>query len=161
MIVTVDVISSKNKKIGSHIIARGTKHLAPFEKTCSHVALLINGRWVHESTGKTGVRVLSLNKWLEHNTLIDKVRIGIEDYTRIKNIFNCIKNRKYDFMGLLYFSLAIIPTFIGFKLPKKNRFESKNKYFCCEAVGYMTGQYYGMSAPVQVIKLIKDRSDEC
>ena len=40
---------------------------------------------------------------------------------------------------------------------KKNLWESDNKYFCCEVLGYLTKMYYGMSSPVQIMASLKNK----
>lgn len=154
MQVTVHAIFSHNDKIGSKVICHGTHHLAKNEPLCSHTALLVNERWVHESTGHSGVRIISIDLWKTLNKEVARVPLKDMLYQDLANHFRSIKDKKYDYMGILFFCFAIIPTFIGFKLPKKNLLESPDKYFCCEVLGYLTGQYYGMSAPIQVMKLL-------
>jgi hypothetical protein len=141
--------------IGSKIIAKGTKHLAPDVPECSHVALLVQNRWVHESTMKSGVRVLSYDKWLSVNTEAARVQLDSQEYQNIANGYRIIAGKKYDWKGILFFTLAIIPTFLGFKLPKKNLWEDPKKYFCCEVLGYLTLHGYSMMAPCQILRSLK------
>lgn len=156
MIVTVHALFSYNDLIGSRIISLGSKHLAPTMPKTSHVAVLINGRWVHEATG-AGVNVISYDKWKTIHTEVGRVQLKDREYQEIADQFRHIKDKKYDYPGVFFLGLCIIPTFIGFKLPKTNLLESKDKYFCCEVLGYLTGQYYGMSCPVQILdKLTKE-----
>lgn len=154
MIVTIDALFSKKDKIGSHIISRGTKHLADVPE-CSHVAMLVNGRWVHESTMKTGVTIVSYDLWKKINIEVERVFLFETDYQLIANCYRRIKGKKYDWLGITFFALAIIPTFFGLKLPKKNLFEDKNKYFCSEVFGYLTGMYYSMMAPCQILRSMR------
>lgn len=155
MVVSVHAIFSKNNLIGSKIIAKGTKHLAKTEKECSHVAVLINNRWVHESTLKTGVRVISYPEWCKINTEVERVQLTPREYQEIANEYRKIQKKKYDKMGLLFMALCMPFTFLGFELPKKNYLESLNRYFCCEVLGFLTGRYYSMMAPIQILKDMK------
>lgn len=150
MIVSVHALFSKSDKIGSKIISKGTKHLATTCTEVSHVSILINGRWVHEATG-AGVNVLSYSAWAKKHQEQYRVQLPPQEYQKIANGFRLIRGRKYDYLGVLYLGLCLIPTLFGAKLPTYNSWESPSKYFCCEVLGYLTGRYYGMSAPVQIL----------
>lgn len=156
MIVTVDALFSYSSKIGGKIIANGSAHLAPHLPKTSHTALLINGRWVHEATG-AGVNVISYEKWSQIHQEVGRVPLAAREYQEIADQFRLIRGKKYDYMGVFFLGLCVIPTFIGLPLPKKNLWESKNKYFCCEVLGYLTDMYYGMSCPNQIFEKLQSR----
>jgi hypothetical protein len=144
--------------IGSKLIAHGTAPLCPnLKERVSHVALLVNSRWVHESTGSSGVRVLSYEAWSKINTESARVSIGTKPYQQLADIYRDIAGRKYDIAGVLYLGLKIGLSYLGFKIPKVNKWESKNRYFCCEALGYLTNKYYGMSAPIQILEALRGK----
>lgn len=127
--------------------------------TPSHTALLVNERWVHESTGKLGVKVMSYDKWSELHTEVGRVFLQEIEYQKIADKYREISGKPYDYLGVAYLGLCVIPTFFGFSLPEKNKWESPSKYFCCEALGFLTGHYYGMSTPVQCMaKLIREQN---
>jgi hypothetical protein len=159
MVVNVAAIFSYNDLIGSKIIANGTKHLSDVPK-CSHVAVLVNDRWVHESTLQTGVRITSYEKWLSVNTEVANIPICSMEYQELADQFRNIQNKKYDWYGVCYLGLWILLSMVGVKIPKKNKLESKSKYFCCEVLGYLTGKYYGMSAPNQILESLMDEDDK-
>lgn len=153
MVVTVHALFSYNNLIGSKIIANGTAHLAPkMNVKASHTAVLINERWVHESTGHSGVRVISYELWKQINIEVGRIKLADREYQEIADEYRKIKDKDYDYPGVIFFGLAIIPTFLGFKLPKKNKWESPNRYFCCEVLGKLTGKYYGMHSPIQILE---------
>ena len=162
MNVTLHYLFSKNDKIGSKIIIYGTKHLETVLDTPSHVAILVNNRWVFESTLETGVRRISYKKWLEINTEVAKIECPSErTLEEVLGLFRRIKDKKYDYLGVTYFGGCIaLNKFFGMKVPKKNRLQSPNKYFCCEVMGELLGLDYQMRAPVQLMvessKLIED-----
>jgi hypothetical protein len=156
MIVSIDILFSHNNMIGSKLIVWGSHHLAKEIPKTSHVALLVNKRWVHEATG-AGVHVSSYDLWASRQTEVARVEQCPIEYKELADQFRMIQGKKYDYPGVFFLGLAIIPTFFGFDLPKKNLWESKNKYFCCEAVGYLTGHYYGMSSPVQILKALNGK----
>lgn len=155
MFVTVHYLFSRRDLIGSKTIAWGTKHLYPeFDKTPSHVAILVNNRWVHESTLDSGIRVMSYEKWLEINEEVAKVPCKAEwDYELIKTLFRAIKDKKYDYLGIIYLGLWMVPSkLFHITIPNNNVLGDSDRYFCSEVVGYMHNKNYDMKAPVQILK---------
>lgn len=155
MRVKVDYLFSKSDLVGSRLISWGTKHLSDEADTPSHIAILINDRWVLESTAKTGVRIISYKTWLTLVNEIAKIPSVYEtkDYSEIKKIFKEIKNKKYDYLGVIYLGIYVaLNKYFNKKIPNKNKWESDNKYFCCEAVEKLTGMAStSMKAPVQIL----------
>jgi hypothetical protein len=153
--IKLHYLFSKNNKIGSRFIAWGTKHLTDIEDTPSHVAILVNGRWVHESTLFSGVRVISYKKWLEINTEVAKIPcIDLNrSYGELKEIYKSLKNKKYDWMGILYLGwFLFLNKYFGKDIPETNAWQSENRYFCCEAVEKVTGiDDTSMKAPVELL----------
>lgn len=158
MEVKVHYLFSKNKKIGSKIISWGTGFLQPqIKKVPSHVAVLVNNKWVFESTLETGVRRISYAKWLEINEEVEKVECTtMRTLEEVINYFRSIRDKKYDYQGVMYFSWRVM-LFIALKLkmPTKNRFNRKNSYFCSEVIGKMTGIDCQMTAPVTLMLELK------
>lgn len=152
MNVTVHALFSKNNLIGSKIICKGTKHLAKGLPECSHTALLVNNRWVHESTGHTGVRVISIDSWSTVNVEVARIKLPDMDYQELADHFRKIKGKKYDYLGVLFLGLDIGLTFLGCNLDRVNQWESDDKYFCCEVLGKLTQRYYGMHSPIQILR---------
>ena len=155
MKVSVHYLFSRRDLIGSKTISWGTKHLYPeFKKTPSHVAILVNNRWVHESTLDSGIRVMSYEKWLNINDEVAKIACEKEwDYEYIKNLFRDIKDKKYDWAGIVYLGLWMVPSkLLNVSIPNKNLLECPDRYFCSEVMGYMLGSNYDMKAPVQILK---------
>lgn len=155
MIVTIHALFSRNEKIGSKLIAKGSKHLAPDMPETSHVSVLVNNRWVHEATGD-GVNVLSYDLWQTMHTEVGRVQLKDREYQEVADRFRLIQGKKYDYPGVFFLGICTVPTFVGFSLPKKNLWESPKKYFCCEVLGYLTNKYYGMSPPVLILKDLRE-----
>lgn len=154
----VDYIFSKNTKIGSRLISWGTKHLAN-DKTRipSHGAILINNRWVLESTLETGVRVLTYKKWLEINQELYKIPSDITDYTIIKNSYKQLKNKKYDWLAVIYLTFfVLLNKYFKVDIPKQNKWQSKNNYFCLEVKGKLTNKDYSMITPVELAEILEE-----
>jgi len=148
---------SKNKKIGSRFISWGTTFLEPninLKDTPSHIAILVNERWVVESTLENGVRLVPFSWWKKHNTIVKQIPCW--DNTReLKEILKVVEEHfalKYDWLGIIYFAWRVL-LYILFKtkIPKENRFEHNNKYFCCEVIGKLTGENYEMTSPVTMM----------
>jgi len=155
MQVTVDYLFSKNNKIGSRFISWGTEHMSDEPTTPSHIAVLINNRYVFESTLSTGIRVISYKEWLKINQEVAKVPCDnrVREYSEIKAIYKDIRDKKYDWPGILYFGGQIaLNKYFDKEISPMNRWESNDKYFCSEAVGKLTGQgKYSMKAPVELL----------
>lgn len=163
MKVNVNYIFSRNDKIGSFIIRNSTKQLQPeVEKSPSHVAILVNNKYVIESTLESGFRVIPYKKWLELNEELYKFECAQTWMMKeIKQLYKPLKNKKYDFKGVLYFSWRIILNlFFRIEMPLKNKWHQEDRYFCCEVLGKMTGVSYEMVAPVQLVYRIKNAIDE-
>lgn len=161
MKVEIHYLFSKNKKIGSKLISWGTGFIEPEVKNVpSHVAILVNNRWVFESTLETGVRRISYKKWLEINEEVDKIGCTQErTLSEVIEYFRSISNKKYDYQGIVYFGWRVLLKIIfKLKMPIKNRFNRKNSYFCSEVVGKMTGVDCQMTAPVSLARRILEES---
>lgn len=155
MKVKVHYLFSRNELIGSKVIAWGTEHLTDQLVTPSHIATLINDRWVIESTLKTGVRVIPYKRWQEINEQVAKIPCAQEyrEYDEIKSIYKGILNKKYDYAGVIYLGIYLcLNKYFGIKMPKENAWHRRSKYFCCEAAEKLTGiGPTSMKAPVQIL----------
>lgn len=152
----VEYLFSNNKKCGSRLISWAAKYEElGLEEVPSHVGVLLNGRIVVESTFFTGVRMLPYHKWLEINNEVAK--IPCNDLHRPSNeVFKHLTDfwgKGYDWLGILYFAYKYIKL-IAFKepLPRHNRWEKKDKYFCTEFVAILTGCECSMHSPAKLLK---------
>lgn len=161
--VKIDYIFSKNKKIGSWIIRKGTAFLCPdIKNTPSHVAVLIDEKWIIESTVEHGFRFIPYKKWLEINEETHKIKC-LQNWTfqKIKSLYKPLKNHKYDYLGVVYFGWRVaLRKLFRVKMPKENLLDHENKYFCCEIISKMTGVSYKMTAPVQLLDKIQKAIEE-
>lgn len=158
MQVPLSYVFSRNKKIGSRLISWSTAFLSQNNKYCpSHVALLINNRWVFESTLETGVVITTFDKWSKNNEIVAQIKEDPTDYSTIKKHFKSIKNKKYDWLGVCYLGLRIaLRRLFKRPIPQTNKWEDPNKYFCCEVVGELLNENFDMKAPVQVLDFIME-----
>lgn len=152
---TISVIFSKNKKIGSWVVRAGSYWEAdvPFNECPSHVAVLVDNRWVVESTVTDGFRVISYKKWLELNELIGfSDELNNIDYKTVFRQFRSKKGARYDWMGVAYLGWRLALKLI-FKrpLPKTNAWHSPDKYFCSEVISKLTGRNYEMTTPARLL----------
>lgn len=138
------------------MISWGTKDLIgekDYSRVPSHVAILVKGRWVHESTLSTGVRVISYSEWLKLNEQLGRIEGQDMEYRDLKNKFKEIKDKKYDWFGVIYFGYRVILKMLfNSPLPKKNKWQSEDKYFCCEVLGDLIGIDYEMICPGQIMR---------
>ena len=151
---TVHYLFSTSNLIGSKIIRWGTKHLEPeIKNTPSHVAILVNEKWVFESTLESGVKRISYDKWKEKNKEVGKYKCQTKrELSEVIDYFRSVNGKKYDYFALIYFSIYVgLNKFFGIKIPKKNKWNRKNSYFCSEVMGEMLGLDYQMTAPVQIM----------
>jgi hypothetical protein len=159
MEVTVHYLFSNNHLIGSRAIVWGTNHLYELDNKGipSHVAILINEKWVLESTLNTGVRVEGYSKWLSHNNEVAKIECKEQRYWEdIKIMFKETKDQKYDWAGVIYLGIWLaINKVTGLDLPSDNAIHNEDKYFCCEVMAKMTGLDYQMTPPVKIMVDLK------
>jgi hypothetical protein len=143
---------SKKDKWGSKLISWASSKMVEMDDYPAHVALLINDRWVFESTYKNNVSIMTYNKWLELNHETHKIQCNKErEYNEIKDLFRRLEGKKYDWGGIIYFAYRFILYYLfSIKLPVMNKLQSKEKYFCCEVIGELNDISYDMSLPSQV-----------
>lgn len=153
MNITVHYLFSKNSKIGSKIISNLTQYIHPNELSPSHVAILINNKYVFESTLNTGIRLIKYNEWIKHNTELKRLEC-LQNWSmeKFKKVLRKVRGKKYDYPGVLYLGYRLILNkLFRIKIPEKNIFDHKYRYFCCEAVGNMTRINYEMTTPIEVM----------
>jgi hypothetical protein len=156
----INILFSKNSKIGSVLISNGTSFLSNSKPTPSHVAILIKNKWVVESTMEKGCKVIGYKEWLEKNELLYSISMHVE-FKDIKNLNKDLKNKKYDFLGVIYCGYRVLLNkLFGLTIPSKNKFHSKNRYFCCEVVGKLLNIETEMLSPVQLLDIIYQKQDQ-
>lgn len=157
MIVKVRYLFSRNDKIGSKLISWAGSKLSSLDNVPSHVAILINNKWVLESTLDKNVRVIGYEAWSKINEELYTVDGGERDFTEIKNFYKELEGHKYDWGGIAYYAIMFTLFYLfNLKMPTDNKFESENKYFCCEVVGKLNNINYSMTAPVQVYEELRN-----
>lgn len=156
MKVTVDILFAKNDRIGSRLICKFTDHLRKYikrQRVPSHVALLVNGRWVHESTKDCGVRVISLKKWQKQYTEIARCRYtDCCQYDTIKSLYKYIRGKKYDWPGVIYLGYRVLLNrWFNCPIPKTNKYNREDRFFCSEVIGKLRSVDYSMATPVDIM----------
>jgi len=157
----VEYIFSNNKKIGSRLIAWAAKYEnLGLEENPSHVAVLLNDTLVIESTFSTGVRIIPYAKWLEKNNEVARIpcdniyRPSMDIFKELTSLWG----KKYDWSGILFFGLSYLKLIIFKKpMPKNNKWQKPDLYFCSEFVEVLSGHKCSMHSPA---KLLKDWSKD-
>lgn len=153
MKVRVFLLFSRNKKIGSRFISWLTNHRNNTKfMTPSHIALLLNNKWVFESTCDKNVNVVSLNKWKQIHEICHFDELGIFEYQDIANIIRLIRGRRYDFLGAFYLGVRLLLNkFFKLSIGSKNYFESKNAFFCTEILSKIINKNLSMYSPADIL----------
>jgi len=158
----VEYLFSSNKKWGSKVIAWA----ASFEDTGlsenpSHVAVLLDGEWVYESTFTSGVRIVPYEEWLKINDELYRIPCVVKsrDHVDVTAKAKSLWGRSYDWMGIAFFIWRYLGLIVlGRPLPRVNRWESKDKHFCTEFMAKLTGANYSMKSPAKVCaEFLKDK----
>jgi len=156
MSVTVHYLFSKRSgSFFSWAISKGTQLAVefPFSDCPSHTAILINDRWVVESTFFDGFKVMPYDKWQDKNTQIAKTPYAnTKTMAEIKALFRPLKGKKYDWLGVTYLAWRyFLKVFFLLPVPAQNKWHDPKKFFCCEVVAKMTQLNYEMTSPGQVM----------
>ncbi|MEO0271688.1 MAG: hypothetical protein ABIM30_01190 [candidate division WOR-3 bacterium] len=162
-IVNVCVLFSKNNKIGSKFISRLTKHLNNKKSiTPSHVALLIENRWVFESTFEKGIKITPFSTWSScGNEIVHLHYLGEYKYHTIKTLYRSLGGRKYDWLGVIYLGIKIaLNKLFGCPIGNKNLLENPNKYFCTEVLEYFINKDLSMTSPVELMVYLLEADNE-
>lgn len=153
-----DFIFSRNDKLGSKAIAWGSslfsEHITNLEKDKipSHVAVLLNDTFVIEAVLTGGVRIIPISEWLKHNELLYKIPHNPENTAEsIKELLFEMYGKKYDWAGITYFAWSMIQYYLfGTSLPKSNKWEREDYFFCTEFAARLTGYNYSMTTPAKL-----------
>lgn len=152
-LVSVSIIFSKNDKFGSHLIRIFTDQFNDtLYQTPSHVALLIENRWVFESTAEKGIVITPFEKWSENNTACLIKFLGQVEYAHLKALYRRLEGCKYDWPGVIYLALfVLLNRLFKTSIPAKNCLESRNKYFCTEVIEELIKKDLSMTTPVELM----------
>ena len=162
MNIKLHYLFSRKEKWGSKLIGWASNKHTPLDNTPSHVALLVNERWVFESTFEKNVNIIEYDKWKAQNIQTHRLLCSQKrTLEEIMNIMRSIKGKKYDWKGILYFTWRFMLFWLFKKdIPDENKLEQPDHYFCCEAVGKVTGMDYSMKTPAGIyIELKKELKD--
>lgn len=156
MKVSLAYLFSKNDKIGSKLISWATLRLAKETTNIpSHIAILVNNKWIFESTLASGIRIVSYKDWLTINTQTHCIPAEPIEYEKIKQLFKSLKGKKYDYMGIVYFGWRILLNMcFNLRMPTKNKFQSNSRYFCSEVAGKLLNIDSQMLSPVELLEKI-------
>lgn len=163
----VDYLFSRNEKIGSKLIAWGSS-LFPDHTTMlngnipSHVAVLLNDTFVIEAVASQGVRIIPYTEWLKHNELLFEIPCRAKNTMEtVQELLFEMYGKKYDWLGILFFTHAMIENYLfGTILPKTNKWEREDYFFCTEFAARLKGYNYSMTTPAKMCNdLLKVRKN--
>lgn len=160
--VSVFVLFSKNDRIGSKIIRFFTKNENKYKiPTPSHVALLIDERWVFESTAEKGIHITPYSKWLNNNEICFITYLNDYPYEFIKKLYRSLDQKKYDWLGLIYLSIwTVLNRLFCVSLPERNCLERSDKYFCTEVLEHLIDKDLSMYSPTKVMIHLIDKDKQ-
>lgn len=119
----------------------------------SHIAVLLDGTMVVESTFTTGIRIIPYSHWVRKNEELYRIPCSQEhrDGPDTLNAAFRLWGRGYDWMGILFFTWRFLGLMVlGRPLPSKNHWQKKNRYFCSEYAGSLTGEDFSMKSPARI-----------
>jgi len=140
--------------MGSRLISWAAKFEGlDIEKRPSHVAVLVDNIWVIESTMTTGVRIIPYWRWRELNEQLYKIQyseVFIDSRSVLSRLLT-VWGRGYDWVGILYFAYRYLRLIVfRDKLPRRNRLQDRNRYFCTEFISTLTGEDLSMKSPAKI-----------
>jgi len=150
----VEYLFSRNDKLGSRLICWAAKYEElELAQPPSHIGILINDTWVIESTFFTGVRIIPYWKWRQKNLQLHRIPCW-QTNRRSKEVLATLLNvwgKGYDWKGITYFAYKYLRLILfGEKLPKQNKWQRPNKYFCTEYAALLTGEDFAMKSPAKI-----------
>jgi hypothetical protein len=105
----INYLFSRSPKIGSKLISWGSNllsHDLPKNKVPSHVAVLLDGTIVIESTMTTGVRLIPYKQWKEINEELYKIpHKHSKNCEDLEDLLYEVWGKNYDHLGVCYFAL--------------------------------------------------------
>lgn len=152
----IEILFSNNQLIGSRTISwLSSFDVKDMKDVPSHTAVLINETLVIESVFK-GVRIIPYKKWKEINNEIAKIPLDAvkkETGEDLRDLLFEMWGKKYDFKGLLYFTWCGIEfILLNREIPKENKWEREDYFFCSEFVGRLVGANYSMTSPARMLR---------
>lgn len=150
----IDYLFSYRQKLGSWLISWAAESEGlSLDKNPSHMAILIDDTWVIESTFFNGVSISPYSKWKKRNIELYKIpdwqayRRSKEVLTRLTHVWG----KGYDWLGIAYFGICYVKLMVfGTALPKRNRWQRPNRYFCTEYAALLSGEDFSMRSPASI-----------
>jgi hypothetical protein len=158
----IKYIFTKSDLIGSKAIRWGTKRNGQkIDETPSHFGILFMDRWVLHSNFANGVHIEPYYFFKQRNETVSAFHncicklSHIECQLMLDQLTKKAWGAKYDFLAVIYFTYRILlKKMFGFKMPDKNRWEQKNKWFCNELFELEFGQDLSMKTPNDLMKML-------
>lgn len=146
----------KKELCGAKLIRWGTKVKGQtMEETPSHMGTVMNGMWSIDATLNAGVEMDYFPEYIKEYGVVAIFKDTEEKRKPSQVAADMMtKSRKaaYDYGAVLYYAYRrALNKFFGIKMPKKNRWESKNSWFCNEMYELVTEGDYSMASPNDVM----------
>lgn len=163
----IKYLFTRNDLIGSKAISGASKYdFQETKETPSHFAIVFDDRWVFHSRMSQGVHVEPYYHFKKKNTVLCSLKretctMGeIECQLLQDQLVRKAYGRKYDKWAIAYFIWRIIlKKLFNRPIPDKNKWESKNKWFCNELFELIFRQDLSMKTPNDLMWLLLEHPE--
>jgi len=161
--MSVWIVFSRNDKAGSRLISWGSAKKTDIKKVPSHFSYCFKETYVLESRMTTGVRADEWENFKSKNDIIAifdvseivKLNYG-KWYKYYKHLYKPIMGKAYDKAALIYLGWKVfLWKVFNRPIPKTNRKNNPNKYFCVEVFQELFGE--DLSAVTPYVLMAKCR----
>ncbi len=155
----IKYLFTNNDLIGSKLISEFTrKSWQSRNRTASHTGVLFFGLIVVHSNATNGVHIEPFYSFKKKNKIVCALRRATDKRTRnqAEIIFEkyCKQayGKSYDYAGVVYFTYRIIlERVFKLPLPKVNKWENPDKWFCDELMEIELGRDISMTTPNELM----------
>ncbi len=159
------LVFSNNDLIGSKIISWGSAKNMPIDEVPSHFSYCFKETYVLESRLASGVRADEFEHFKSKNKIIAVFDVTVEVeqihnkwYLYYKSLYRRVLNKKYDKKGLFYLAWRqFLWKFFNKPIPKVNKKDDPNKYFCTEVFSDLFGENVSMHSPYRLMRQCNGR----
>jgi len=117
----------------------------------SHVGFLFFDSIMIDSTLTSGVKESTYDKFKDKYRIVSVVDLDITEsytYRYLENARSRILGSGYDWIAITYYSYRVVlHKFFNIPIPKKNKMNVANNYFCTEVMQVITGTDYSIVSP--------------
>jgi len=163
----IKYLFTRNGLISSKLISCWTKYdFQKTEDTPSHFACLFFDRIILHSSANGGVQLDSFYRFKQKNTVVCAVRNEGRELSRVETmlLFDQLDQRamhaEYDRLAILYFIWRIfLKWLLNNPIPDKNKWESRNKWFCNELFEIIFRDDLSMKTPNDLMWMLLEHPE--